>query len=372
MEMKKIKYLHILWMYDLKFYKNLVEMINKEKIYFNKEEHYFITPFKRVYENLKEYKNVCLVEEKNMLNRYGEKASFIFLHPLSLKKRQVIRIPNKIAKKIIWRTWGHDIRPLDIKNDNIFVANIKRILNKMYVNKVHKFKAIGIADDVDRVNVENVFGNDIPTCILGYGYDIMRYPKLEKIANEKIKENTSVRVLVGHNSAKADRHFEIFEYLKKYKKENITVVLPLAYGDAENAEKIKEEALNIFGKNKVEFWEDFVTYEEYARRIHGIDIAIIDNIYSNGLGNWALLTFFKKKIYINKKGNIAQSCKRNNVKIDYTENIQGESFEQFSKYYFDPKLKMYEEISAQKVCEIWKHTLDQLKTNGQIKLLEEK
>ena len=58
--------------------------------------------------------------------------------------------------------------------------------------------------------------------------------------------------------------------------------------------------------------------------------------------------------------------------IDYTENIQGESFEQFSKYYFDPKLKMYEEISAQKVCEIWKHTLDQLKTNGQIKLLEEK
>lgn len=35
-----------------------------------------------------------------MLNRYGEKASFIFLHPLSLKKRQVIRIPNKIAKKL--------------------------------------------------------------------------------------------------------------------------------------------------------------------------------------------------------------------------------------------------------------------------------
>jgi len=34
MEMKKIKYLHILWMDDLKFYKNLVEMINKEKIYF--------------------------------------------------------------------------------------------------------------------------------------------------------------------------------------------------------------------------------------------------------------------------------------------------------------------------------------------------
>lgn len=31
MEMKKIKYLHILWMDDLKFYKNLVEMINKEK-----------------------------------------------------------------------------------------------------------------------------------------------------------------------------------------------------------------------------------------------------------------------------------------------------------------------------------------------------
>lgn len=94
--MKKIKYLHILWMDDLKFYKNLVEMINKEKIYFNKEEHYFITPFKRVYENLKEYKNVCLVEEKNMLNRYGEKASFIFLHPLSLFSTSNNNITNSI------------------------------------------------------------------------------------------------------------------------------------------------------------------------------------------------------------------------------------------------------------------------------------
>ena len=56
----------------------------------------------------------------------------------------------------------------------------------------------------------------------------------------------------------------------------------------------------------------------------------------------------------------------------HNEQVFEESFEQFSKYYFDPKLKMYEEISAQKVCEIWKHTLDQLKTNGQIKLLEEK
>lgn len=367
----KYRYLHILWYDDVKFYKNMVEMFNSEKEWFRPDEHFFITPFDNVYNDLKEYKNVKKVQEKNMLNIYGKNAEWIFVHPLSLKKRQVIRIPNNIAKKIIWRTWGHDIRPLNTENDNIIITNIKKILNKMYVNKVHKFKAIGIADDVDRVNVENVFGNKIPTCILGYGYDIMRYSKLKKIANEKIEENTSIRVLVGHNSAKDDRHFEIFEYLKKYKNENMTVVLPLAYGDTENAEKIKDKALNIFGKNKVEFWEDFVTYEEYARRVHGIDIAIIDNVYSNGLGNWALLTFFKKKIYINKQGDIAQSCKRNNVKINYTENIQEESFEQFSRYYFDPKLKMYEEVSAQKVCEIWKYTLDQLKINSKIGLLEE-
>ena len=36
MEMKKIKYLHILWMDDLKFYKNLVEMIKKKYILIKK------------------------------------------------------------------------------------------------------------------------------------------------------------------------------------------------------------------------------------------------------------------------------------------------------------------------------------------------
>ena len=53
--MQKVKYLHIIWHPDLKFIPKLIKMINEEKGYFNSEEHLFITPHERVYNELKDF-----------------------------------------------------------------------------------------------------------------------------------------------------------------------------------------------------------------------------------------------------------------------------------------------------------------------------
>ena len=65
----------------------------------------------------------------------------------------------------------------------------------------------------------------------------------------------------------------------------------------------------------------------------------MDNIYSNGLGNFALFIACKKKIYVNRNGNIAQSCRQNSIKINYTDQIKNESFNNFRANNFDNKLE---------------------------------
>ena len=49
---RKAKYVHIIWHPDLKFIPKLIKMINEKKEYFNEKDHLFITPHKRVYDEL--------------------------------------------------------------------------------------------------------------------------------------------------------------------------------------------------------------------------------------------------------------------------------------------------------------------------------
>lgn len=365
--MIKYRYLHILWYDDVKFYKNMVEMFNIEKEWFRMEDHLFITPFDSVYNNLKEYKNVKKVSEKNMLRIYGKQAEWIFLHPLSLKRRQVIRIPKKIARKIIWRTWGHDIRPVEYKQGQVLKNVVKWILDKLYKHKILQFRAIGIANDIDKMNVQNEFGDKIDTKIISYGYRDGQYQKLKLIKDKMSKSSDTIKIMVGHNGAPADRHIEVLKKLEKYKDEDILISLPLSYGDPKYILEVKEYALKTFDKNKIEFIEEFVPFLEFAKYIAQIDVAIMDNYYSNGLGNLSLLIFFEKKLYINANGNIAQSFKNNYIDANYTGHIDVEEYTEFCKEKFDSKEKQYIKYSSvapkEMVCDKWKEVLYELDCN---------
>lgn len=58
---KNAKYLHIIWHPDLKFIPKLIKMINEEDSYFNLEEHIFITPHKKVYDEMsKNMRYICV------------------------------------------------------------------------------------------------------------------------------------------------------------------------------------------------------------------------------------------------------------------------------------------------------------------------
>lgn len=365
--MNSIKFLHILWFDDVKFYSNLVTMFNSELMYFDPSEHLFITPFEQVYAILKQYKNVQLVNGKHMLSKYGPHAEWIFLHPLSLKRRQVIFIKSNIAKKIIWRTWGHDIRPIKLTKSNPILNLMNILIDHLYKRKVKQFKAIGVANDIDKVNVKNRFGKEIETLILSYGYRKNIYEQLVKIKLSTQKTTNTLKIMVGHNGNIADRHIQVLEKLKKFKNEDILITLPLSYGDSLYISKIKNYALKTFGEKKVEFIEEFIPFEDFAKYISTIDIAVIDNYFSNGLGNLSLLIFFETKIFLNRYGNIGQSFKENGIVSNYTDEICKMNFSDFCTPQFDPKEEIYIRYSSvapkDQVCNKWREILNTLNSN---------
>ena len=149
------KYLHVLFFDDLKFYPSLVKNINETKM-LNPNEHFFITDWEDVYKEIHVYENVRLVKRRE-LYKFMSQSKWIIFHSMPLKKWQVILLPNSICEKIIWRTWGHDIRPIDIGKSHI-IGCLKKWGFAIYRKKVELFFAIGIAIEFVIVNVEDAFG----------------------------------------------------------------------------------------------------------------------------------------------------------------------------------------------------------------------
>lgn len=332
MKSYKYTYIHILWWDDTKFYKSMIDLLHSsEKI--DISQHYFVTPYKKVYESIKECDNTELVNVDGLplLVKCSRYARWIFCHPLNLTFVRCLLIPKNIAKKIVWRTWGHDIRSYDdIPKNNDIIWSLKRRLFHLYIHKVKEFKCIGIANAVDKVNVNNVFGYDQKTIILPYGSTKVNI--LKKIrATETVDDNSNkcIRIFVGHNGNSADRHINILNTLAKFSDQNISVVVDLINGtDQEYVNHVKSYASDVFG-SKVVILNDFMSFEDFSRVIYSCQICLLDNIYSNGLGTLGIMAYFHKKMYFNRNGNISQALRIAGVVPNYIDEIHDMNFSSF-------------------------------------------
>ena len=358
---RKAKYLHIIWHPDLKYIPKLVRMINTEKTYFNAKEHLFITPHKRVYDELSKEYEIYLYgkESDNLINKYGKYGEWIFVHAINCNKLKLIFTKKKYANKVIWRTWGHDIRPLE------YYKGWKRIVVKLfwnpYLKKVRQFKMIAVANDIDLVNVENTFGK-ISNCVLKYSYDPVNDKIIENQYKFKKKKGKNIRILIGHSASELDCHIEVMQSILKYKEENILLCLILSYaGPKEYIAKVKNYAINNFG-NKVEIIENFMNYEEYIEYLSNIDIAIFAQEHSTALSNVYWLLYFGKTIYFKQTSDFAQSFRRNGCEFCKVEDIPYLNFQQFIERKNSKELiQQYGVVPTSKACcENWKKVLDEL------------
>ncbi len=361
---KKVKYLHIIWHPDLKFIPNLIKMINEEKKYFDVKDHIFITPHKKVYDEISKSYEIYLYgnENENLINKCGEYGEWIFVHAINCSKLKLCVTKKKYAKKVIWRTWGHDIRPYTYYEYHGLKKVAFYFLWKQYVRKIRQFHMIAVANDVDLVNVDNTFGK-MPNCVLSYGYDTARDRIIEKFKNYKtVSSNTTIRILIGHSASAWDCHIEVMKSLLKYKNENMTICLILSYAGTEQYVKnVRDFAEQNYG-DKVEIVDQFMGYEEYINYLSTIDVGIFAQTHSTALANISWLLFLGKTVYFKKNSDFAKSFIRTNCDFCKVEDIENMSFKEFYTQKNSERLvQKYGVIPmSYECCEKWKRVLERL------------
>ena len=344
-----MKYLHILLHNETKFNKKLFEMLNSKELGFDSSEQFFLTPYKNVYDSLSAYEGNITFSSENkvkMINHFGKKADWIFIHALNLKKYEVIQIKKSIAKKIIWREWGHDI--LEKPDGKNSLKNVARhMLDKSYVKKINQFYAIGTGFRYDDILIKKRYGN-MKTFLLNYSYQ-KGLEELYKKALEKKSNHGLLRVMVAHSGSPIMHHIEILEALRHLSEEPIQIVLILSYGDAEYISKVKSYAVQHFKKEQLDIIENFLSMEEYLALLNSVDIAAFDQVGSAALGNLTPLLYFNKKFVFNKNGLLKQIFDMESLPYLTTDQLQNISFEKLAEKF--PEQEKERKLTEERIKE---------------------
>lgn len=321
----KAKYIHILPQNETKFCQKLVELINNLQGITKKEDHLFITPHEKVYNCINEISNTVLDKSKgHLVNKYSQSCKWIFFHG-HLNGLYGLKIRRKYLSKVILRFWGGNIG-FEGKDGEPLKNIVKRAIDFFFIRKLSRFAAIAIANKVDTMTLRKKLKN-IPIYEMPYG--LGKKEEIIEITRDSKEENNTINVLVGHNGWPHDTHIQVLEKLSKFG-DRICIYVPLSYGNQEYINEV-ESYIKSICTNNVVIVKDFMPYDEYVRFLNKIDIAVLNGEKSYALGNVAILSLLKKKIYLNRKGIIKEVFDEDNIPCGCVDEIDTMGFDEFIK-----------------------------------------
>lgn len=362
-ESKNVKYIHLIWHNELKFSTRLVEMLNDSANAFCSGEHLFVTPHMQIYKALEEYDNVVLDTEFGpkksaaYINRYASKCDWLFVH-FMCSPLEFLKIKRVYLHKIVHRTWGGDLG-YDLTLSKGLKKFVKSIVNTLYARRMKHIRLIGIANTVDVLNVKEKIG-DVATYSMPYPVKGANKALLATMSSPR-KVNDRVNVMVGHSGLPYNNHKVILDALYRFCKEKIQIYVIVSYGYPEYINDIKSYGRQLYGE-KITFIEEMLPYNQYVELMNDMDIAFFDAKISYALGNISILTFLKKKIFLNKDGVIRRAYDLDGLPYMCTSDLATISFEEFSKPmdYSDELNEKLVPVSYEKKVQTWHEILNML------------
>ena len=374
---KRYKFIHIFFHDGLIYVEKEINMFLAKENGFDLSEHHFVTVHQRIYDKFKDKIDIEFIEygvEKpvKMIHYCAERGDWLFFNAICSPSK-FVNVKNKYLPKIIWRTWAHDAYGVVHYKEKPLGTFIKKLLNhkKRWERNISKIKAIGCCGMADVVFLKSRFPN-LPMVSYLYPEDVSieQYNEWKKPYEKK---DDTVRVILGHSTARTDNHMPILKMLDKFSKENVEIYMPMTYGYPpyikEVEDFIKENKITV--KNVI--MQDFMTYSEYAEFIRKCDIMILDAEYSCGLGNLYLALHMKKKLFLNKDGVMKKAFDVDNIPCAVTSDIENMSFEEFKKpFEYDATNSTLSLPYPNKSVELWHDLLNWLKGTGEIDDLSKK
>ena len=326
------KCVHLLFHNELKFNTRIVDFFSGVLNTFLKNyENVFITNQTEVFQSLNEkgvlYDNLKI---HCAINKYARDYDWVFIHDLN-KPVELLFVKRKYLKKIIWRTWGSDIGYAKRENERFYVSIIKQFINFLLGFRIEQIKMIGVANVVDIISLKECF-NKLPlTLKMPYSNSSFNvYDVLASIKNKGDDNKSEVINVMIEHSGYDETQISIMKMLEKYKNEDIHLYLVLSYGKEEYIEQVKEY-VRLNWMDKASIITNFMDYNSYAVLLHKMDIAIFDKIQSYALGNISIMTFFKKKIFLNVNGVLKKGFELEHIPFSTTAEIKDMDFEEFCR-----------------------------------------
>lgn len=366
---KHFRYGHILYVNEVKFAVRIPMMVCDPENQLEADQHVFITPHKKVFDGLKPYtENVILADVSNpgsadVVNKYAECCDWLIVHGMPQPHR-ALAIKKKYCKKIVWRTWGHDVG-YKHQEGQLLKNTVRTMFEFFWKQRVRQFRAVGIANVADKIALTKKFGKlklyPIPYTQRGYQND------LEQAKEAMRKDGNTTHILVGHSGTPSDHHIEILKRLEAFKNEDIHLTFILSYGDPEHTYIDKLiRVINDKWSEKSTIVTEMMSLGDYLKLLSKMDIVFLDGLHSNALGNISTLLYFGKKIFLNRNGILRQAFDLEKVPYCCSDEVENMSFEAFIKpvvYQGTEKSLMastYEEYVGK-----WRKLLDDLKAEGE-------
>ena len=158
------------------------------------------------------------------------------------------------------------------------------------------------------------------------------------LRESKQDNKQAICIQIGNSAAETNNHLDSFNELKKFKDNEISLVLPLSYGSKEYSRKVKAAGQFIFG-NKFSAIEDFMSREEYIKYLNRVDVCIMYHNRSQAFGNCIALLTLGKKLYLKSKNPLYQLFKSSGLIVFDALKIKDMPFEAFSKPLSDENIR---------------------------------
>ena len=340
--------LHLMWM-DSGYNTRLVDALNA---YFPQDINHFV--YRNARNFPKNYEN-CVLDSTlfspEQINLQSEVYDQVFLHSLFLQDREILRLSDAAAAKIVWVVWGHDLykalptwrwNPRSIcyfgykwlQRHNIFTARQR----KHAASKISRFRCIAIGYPYDEILIRRKFGDRVP---VRYG------PYFTKDSNIQIMEDLRklhldnkhdvTNIMIGHNGGAFLQHEKYLRKCSRYRNENIHIYLIMSYlASRERIEEIRKLADKLYRADQYTIITQSMPQDEYFRFLTRMDVAIFAYRQQAALGNVKRLAYFGTKLYFHPDGVLAKGFREGGVETSDVREVGRVPFATFIKNEVQP------------------------------------
>jgi hypothetical protein len=236
--------------------------------------------------------------------------------------------------KIVWIFWSHEYYQLPEFFSKLYIGFSRQFLLRKYVSFylehfIQFFKGIeaqpfyfGLKNFKKSFHEIDVMGalikGDYEIAMNGINntkYQYVSYISINDFPQINLNFNeVKTDIMIGHSGSPILNHYEIVKTLSDFNL-NCKIHIPLAYGKKSYINKLKQKIVNSTNNLDIDFQEEFLTKDEYYKKINNVGVFILNSYCQQALGNIFFFLWVGTKVFLRKDTSTYKTLKEKNFII---------------------------------------------------------